>query len=69
MKMRRGIMIATTNKVGAWDITQREVARQLGITQPRVNDLLAGKFSTSSRIHRGQLAPHFRRTRSATSCR
>ena len=58
MKMRADIMIAITNKVRAWDITQREAARRLGITQPRVNDLLAGKFSKFSLDALVSLAPH-----------
>jgi predicted XRE-type DNA-binding protein len=43
MALRSNLMIAITNKVGKRG-TQREVARRLGITQPRLNDLLQGKI-------------------------
>lgn len=31
-----------------WNVTQAEAARRLGITQPRLNDLLRGKIANFS---------------------
>jgi predicted XRE-type DNA-binding protein len=41
---RSELMIAVTKVVASWNSTQAESARRLGITQPRLNDLLKGKF-------------------------
>jgi predicted XRE-type DNA-binding protein len=48
MNLRANVMIAITGKVRAWKMTQREAARRLGITQPRLNELLKGKISKFS---------------------
>src|SRR5438309_10398616 len=42
MKLRSRLMIAISEAVTAWDVTQMEAARRLGVTQPRLNDLLRG---------------------------
>jgi predicted XRE-type DNA-binding protein len=49
MKFRSSLMIAISEAVSAWNVTQIDAARRLGVTQPRLNDLLrghVGKFST-----------------------
>jgi predicted XRE-type DNA-binding protein len=41
-------MIAITDQVRGWNTTQARAARRLGITQPRLNDLLKGKINKFS---------------------
>ena len=48
MTMRSNIMIAITNEVRGWNTTQARAAGRLGITQPRLNDLLRGKINKFS---------------------
>ena len=48
MTMRSDLLIAVDQRVRAWNITQAEAARRLGITQPRLNDLLRGKIANFS---------------------
>lgn len=48
MTMRSDVMIAITEKVRGWNTTQARAARRLGITQPRLNDLLHGKINKFS---------------------
>jgi predicted XRE-type DNA-binding protein len=48
MKRRADVMIAITGKVEGWRVPQREAARRLGITQPRLNELLKGRISRFS---------------------
>ena len=48
MTMRSNVMIAVNKKVRSWNITQAQAARRLGITQPRLNDLLHGKINKFS---------------------
>src|SRR5712671_994879 len=48
MTMRSNVMIAINDKVRGWDTTQAQAARRLGITQPRLNDLLHGKINRFS---------------------
>ena len=48
MTMRSNVMIAINGKVRGWDTTQARAARRLGITQPRLNDLLHGKINKFS---------------------
>ncbi|HXO15126.1 MAG TPA: XRE family transcriptional regulator, partial [Steroidobacteraceae bacterium] len=45
MTMRSNVMIAINKKVRGWNATQAQAARRLGITQPRLNDLLRGKIN------------------------
>ena len=44
MRLRSRLMIAISQAVAAWDVTQTEAARRLGVTQPRLNDLLRGRI-------------------------
>lgn len=48
MTMRSNVMIAINRKVRGWNTTQARAARRLGITQPRLNDLLQGKINKFS---------------------
>jgi predicted XRE-type DNA-binding protein len=48
MTMRSNVMIAIKDKVGSWNTTQARAARRLGITQPRLNDLLHAKINKFS---------------------
>lgn len=44
MTMRSNLMVAIEQRVRSWGITQAEAAKRLGITQPRLNDLLRGRI-------------------------
>ena len=48
MTMRSNLLIALQQKVKSWEVTQAEAARRLGVTQPRLNDLLRGKIDKFS---------------------
>jgi predicted XRE-type DNA-binding protein len=47
-------MIAMRDKIERWKVNQTEAARRLGLTQPRLNDLMRGridKFSLDALIN------------------
>jgi predicted XRE-type DNA-binding protein len=48
MTMRSHVMMAINETVRGWKTTQTRAARRLGITQPRLNDLLHGKINKFS---------------------
>ena len=48
MTMRSSLLIAIEQRVRGWNVTQAEAAQRLGITQPRLNDLLRGKIMNFS---------------------
>ena len=48
MTMRSKVMITIKDTVHSWHTTQARAARRLGITQPRLNDLLNGKINKFS---------------------
>lgn len=48
MSMRSSLLIAIEQQVRGWKVTQAEAARRLGITQPRLNDLLRGRITNFS---------------------
>ena len=48
MRARSQIMIAIEQEVRSWDLTQAKAAERLGVTQPRLNDLLRGKVDKFS---------------------
>jgi predicted XRE-type DNA-binding protein len=48
MTMRSNVMSVINEKVRGWNTTQTRAARRLGITQPRLNDLLHGKINKFS---------------------
>lgn len=43
MRLRSGLLIAIEQEVRSWSLTQAKAAERLGVTQPRLNDLLRGK--------------------------
>lgn len=45
MKLRSALMMALERHIRAKGWTQAEAARRLGVTQPRVSDLLRGKIT------------------------
>jgi predicted XRE-type DNA-binding protein len=48
MTMRSDLLIALTERVKDWKITQAAAAKRLGITQPRLNDLVRGRINNFS---------------------
>jgi predicted XRE-type DNA-binding protein len=48
MTMRSEVMITINKTVRGWNTTQARAARRLGISQPRLNDLLNGKINKFS---------------------
>jgi predicted XRE-type DNA-binding protein len=48
MTMRSNVMAVINETVRGWSTTQARAARRLGITQPRLNDLLNGKINKFS---------------------
>jgi len=48
MKLRSTLMIAISEAVTAWHLSQTEAARRLNVTQPRLNDLLRGRIAKFS---------------------
>lgn len=46
--MRSELMTAIERAVEKWNLSQSEAATRLGITRPRLNDLLRGKISKFS---------------------
>lgn len=53
MKLRSRLMSAIREAVAAWNVSQAEAAKRLGVTQPRLNDLLrgrVGKFSLDALV-------------------
>lgn len=54
MRARSELMIAIRTKIESWKVSQTEAARRLGLTQPRLNDLMRGrleKFSLDALIN------------------
>ena len=48
MKARAQMMAAIRDTVEAWSVTQAVAAKRLGLTQPRMNDLVRGRISKFS---------------------
>jgi predicted XRE-type DNA-binding protein len=48
MKARADMMIAIQEAIVAWNVTQATAAQKLGLTQPRMNDLLRGRINKFS---------------------
>jgi predicted XRE-type DNA-binding protein len=48
MKARASLMIAIQKTVAKWKLTQADAAKQLGVSQPRMNDLLRGRIDKFS---------------------
>lgn len=45
MKLRSSLMIALKDQIAQKELTQAQAAKLLGITQPRVSDLMRGKIN------------------------
>ena len=58
MKARAAIMMRIEKVVRRWEVPQSEAARRLGITQPRVNDLIRGRVDKFSLDSLFDLAAH-----------
>ena len=68
MKLRSSLMIAISEAVSAWNVTQTDAARRLGVTQPRLNNLLrgrVGKFSLDVLVALAGRAVHLEITSAA----
>lgn len=48
MKIRSVLMMALQAQVRRWDVSQAEAASRIGVTQPRLNDLLRGRIDKFS---------------------
>jgi predicted XRE-type DNA-binding protein len=48
LTFRSDLMSSIEKMVESWNITQAEAAARLGITRPRLNDLMRGKLSKFS---------------------
>jgi len=48
MTARSDVLLALQRTIGGWGVTQGVAAERLGITRPRISDLLAGKISKFS---------------------
>lgn len=48
MRMRADLMTATRKEVETWGLSQTDAAKRLGISQPRLNDLMRGRISRFS---------------------
>lgn len=58
MKARAELMMAIRKIVDGWSLTQAAAAKRLGITQPRLNDLLRGRIDKFSLDALVDLAAH-----------
>src|SRR3546814_7704765 len=48
LRTRADLMRGITARVKSWDVPLGEAAKRLGLTPPRLNDLLRGKFNRFS---------------------
>lgn len=48
LRMRSDLMDAIKARIGAWQVSQTEAAKRLGISQPRLNELLRDRFNRFS---------------------
>lgn len=48
MKARAELMLAIRDRIADWSIAQEEAVHRLGLTRPRLNDLLRGKIDRFS---------------------
>jgi predicted XRE-type DNA-binding protein len=48
MTMRSQLLLAVSDAVKSWNLPQAQAAVRLGITQPRLNDLLRGRIAKFS---------------------
>jgi predicted XRE-type DNA-binding protein len=48
MRLRAKLMRTLCETIRAWELPQKDAAKRLGITQPRLNDVLNGKIDKFS---------------------
>ena len=48
MRLRSELAIAIRSTVEGWRLTQAEAGKRLGVTQPRLNDLMRGRIGRFS---------------------
>ncbi|MBB3229861.1 helix-turn-helix domain-containing protein [Halomonas stenophila] len=48
MRLRSELMARIADRIRDWNVTQAEAAQRLGVTQPRLNDLLKGRINKFS---------------------
>lgn len=48
LKARAELLSALTSRVDSWSVTQEVAASRLGITRPRLNDMMRGKLGKFS---------------------
>ncbi|KPA89896.1 helix-turn-helix domain-containing protein [Pseudomonas asplenii] len=48
MRLRSRLMLELIRSISAWELSQKAAAKRLGISQPRLNDLLNGKIDKFS---------------------
>jgi predicted XRE-type DNA-binding protein len=48
MRARAELMIAIQLQIETWGLTQAKAAKRLGVSQPRLNDLLRGRINKFS---------------------
>lgn len=48
LRIRSQLMMAITQTIKGWEVSQKEASKRLHLTQPRLNDLLKGKIDKFS---------------------
>jgi predicted XRE-type DNA-binding protein len=48
MRARADLLSAVNHQILSWNLSQEEAAKRLGVTRPRLNDLLRGKLGKFS---------------------
>ncbi len=48
MRLRADLLIALRDRVASWKVTQADAAKRLGISQPRLNNMLRGRIDSFS---------------------
>lgn len=48
MRLRSKLLLALCNTIRSWELSQKDAAQRLGISQPRLNDVLNGKIDKFS---------------------
>ena len=48
MRLRSKLLLALCKTIRSWELSQKDAAQRLGISQPRLNDVLNGKIDKFS---------------------
>ena len=48
MRLRSKLLLELCQTIRSWELSQKDAARRLGISQPRLNDVLTGKIDKLS---------------------